>query len=324
MPINFGLTLVLLLAMAVSSVPAGVQSNSTIAGKITDLIGNSMDSAVEDLPPANDTEMSSIDSVVINEVELNPRDTDAGREWIELYNPSSAVNVSDFKIRTSLKSATIQLPQGAMIEANETYMVELEGQVLSNTAESLVLENGLGEVIDRTPSLADRSDDGRTWQRIPDGYNEWQFAEGTKEELNDPDGHASVTRSARSGSAECQGTAGCAEGIVTRIVDGDTIYVRVNGTTYRVDLALASAPSRTEDGYAESTSFTRNLCLGSNVLVDQDDDQLTSLTSIMAVVYCESTRLNSELLDSGHATLDMDQCETSEFAGQRWARDHGC
>ncbi len=314
-----------MLAIAVPAVPAGVQSNSTITGDITDLIGNSTDSPVDDLPPANDTETSSIDNVVINEVELNPRDTDVGREWIELYNPSGAdVNVSDFEMRTSFKSAIIRLPQGAVMEANETYVVELDRQMLSNTAESLVLENGSGEVIDRTPSLVDRSDDWRTWQRIPDGYNEWQFAAGTNEELNDPDEQAGSTRSARSGSAACQGTAGCAEGMVTRIVDGDTIYVKVNGTTYKVDLALASAPSRTEDGYAESTSFTRSLCLGSNVLVDQDDEQLTSDTSIIAVVYCESTNLNSEHLNSGHATLDMDQCETSEFAGQRWVRDHGC
>lgn len=331
MPINFLLALVLLLALAVPALPASAQSNSTITGNntitdsVTDLIDNLTDSTVEDLPPANDTETSNIDDIVINEVELNPRGSDVGREWIELYNPSgSDVNVSGFEIRTSFKSATMQLPPGTEIDANETYLVELDRQTLSNTAESLVLEDGSGEVIDRTPSLVDRSDDGRTWQRIPDGYSEWQFAAGTKEELNDPDGQADAARSVRPDMAECQGTAGCAEGMVTRIVDGDTLYVKVNGTTYKIDLALASAPSRTEDGYAESTSFTRNLCLGSSVLVDQDDELLTSATSVIAVVYCESTNLNSGLLDRGHATLDMDQCETSEFADQRWAKDHGC
>ena len=332
MPGNFGLALVLLLAIAVPVVPASAQSNSTITGNVTDLIGNLTgsaadnltDSAVGNLPPANDMETSGI-GIVINEVELNPRGSDVGREWIELYNPSDAdVNVSGFEIRTSFKSAAIRLPQGAEIEANGTYVVELDRQMLSNTAESLVLEDESGDIIDRTPSLVDRSDDGRTWQRIPDGGNEWQFAAGTKGELNDPDGQAGATRSARSDLVECQGTAGCAEGMVTRIVDGDTLYVRVNGTTYKVDLALAGAPSRTEDGYAESRSFTQSQCLGSSVLVDQDDELLTSDTSVIAVVYCESTNLNSALLDSGRAALDMDQCETSEFAGQRWARDHGC
>jgi endonuclease YncB( thermonuclease family) len=325
--------------LAVPVLPASAQGNDTdntndTIDDITDLLGNLTGQAelddVEDLD-ANDTELSGATNdtesdadIVINEVELNPRGSDVGREWIELYNPSgSDVNVSDFEITTSFKSATIRLPEGAEIEANETYVIELDRQTLSNTAESLVLEDGSGEVIDRTPSLVDRSDDGRTWQRIPDGGSEWQFAADTKEELNDPNAEAG-TRSARADLAECQGTAGCAEGMVTRIVDGDTLYVRVNGTTYKVDLALTSAPSRSEGGYAESRSFTQSLCLGSSVLVDQDDEQLTSATSVIAVVYCGSTNLNSELLDGGHATLDMEQCETSEFAGDRWARDHGC
>lgn len=304
MSINFRLALVLLLTMAVPAVPASAQSST-----LTD----------------NDTETSSVDNVMINEVELNPRGNDLGREWIELYNPSSTeVNLSDFEIRTSFKSAAIRLPQEAVMQANETYVVELGSQMLSNTAESLVLEDRLGKVIDRTPSLVDRSDDGRTWQRIPDGDNEWQFAVGTQGELNDPDEQAGATYSARLGSAECQGTAWCVDGMVTRIVDGDTLYLRVNGATYKVDLAIASAPSRTESGYAESTSLTRSLCLGSNALVDQDDDQLQSNTSIIAVVYCGSTNLNSELLDSGHATVDMNQCRISEFASQVWARDYGC
>jgi hypothetical protein len=118
--------------------------------------------------------------------------------------------------------------------------------------------------------------------------------------------------------------AGCAEGMAIRIVDGDTLYVRVNITVYKIDLALASAPSSTEEGFIESTSFTRSLCLGSNVLVDQDDKLLTSDTSVIAVVYCASTNLNSELLDNDYATLNTEQCKTSEFASQRWARDHGC
>jgi endonuclease YncB( thermonuclease family) len=326
--INSGLAVAFLLALAVPVLPASAQNNSTVPDDITDLLGNltgSADLDSENELPANDTEtLAAADDIVINEVELNPRGSDVGREWIELYNPSeSDANVSGFEIMTSFKSAVIRLPPGAEIEANGTYVVELDRQTLSNTAESLVLEDGAGDVIDRTPSLVDRSDDGRTWQRIPDGGSEWQFAAGTKEELNDPEGQVKA-RSARSGPAECEGSAGCAEGMVTRIVDGDTLYVRVNGTTYKVDLALASAPARSESGYAESRSFTQSLCFGSSVLIDQDDLQLTSATSVIAVVYCGSSNLNSELLDSGNAVIDSDQCETSEFAGQRWARDHGC
>jgi hypothetical protein len=226
--INFRLPLVLLLAIAVPALPASAQ-NSTL----TD----------------NDTDPWSVENVMINEVELNPIGDDLDREWIELYNPSGTeVNISDFEITTSFKPAAIRLPQGAGIEANDTYVVELSTQMLSNTAESLVLEDRLGKVIDTTPSIVDWSDDDRTWQRIPDGDNEWHFAAGTKGELNDPDGHAAAARSARLGSIECQGKAGCVDGIVTRIVDGDTLYVGFNGATYTVDLAIASAPLTTESG----------------------------------------------------------------------------
>ena len=91
------------------------------------------------------------------------------------------------------------------------------------------------------------------------------------------------------------GSAGCLEGMATRIVDGDTLYVSVNGTVYKVDLALTKAPSRIDEMFVESTAFTRDLCLGSTVLVDQDDMLLTSNSDIIAVVYCSSSNLNSEL-----------------------------
>jgi endonuclease YncB( thermonuclease family) len=331
--VNLWPVLVLLLALAIPSVgSSSAQSNDTqssvniTADNVTNLVGNVTKNASS--PFVNNTETSSVNTtnVVINEVELNPRGSDADHEWIELYNPANVdVNVSDFEIRTSFKSATIPLPSEAAIEANGTYVVELDGQMLSNTAESLVLANASGEIIDRTPSLVDRSDDDRTWQRIPDGNDEWQFAAGTRDELNDPGQQASATRSAGAGSAAlCHGTAGCAEGTVTRIVDGDTLYVKVNSTIYKIDLALTRAPSSSEQGFIDSTSFTRNLCLGSNVLVDQDDKLLASNTSVIAVVYCESSNLNSELLDNGYAKLDASQCQTSEFASQSWAKEHGC
>lgn len=314
---------------------ASAQSNNTIASNLTDSLLNNTESIIDDATSIIDEEASNTDSpfvdesssvdIVINEVELNPQGSDIDNEWIELYNPSDTdADISYFEITTSFKSATIRVPSDTVIGANKTYVIELDGQVLSNTAESLELADGSGEMIDSTPSLVDLGDDDRTWQRMPDGGNEWEFVADTRDDLNDPEGQASATRTARTGSAACQGAAGCAEGMVTRIVDGDTLYVRINATLYKVELALASAPQRGEEDYMESTSFTRDLCLGNTVLVDQDDKLLTTRTSVIAVVYCGSTNLNSELLDSGHAELDTDQCETSEFATQHWARDHGC
>ena len=309
--------------------------------------------AIEDLsnsPFVNDAdETSSVtagDSTLVNEVELNPRGNDLEKEWIELYNPTAVdVNISDFEISPLFQSPTIELPPDAVIEAGETYVIELDRPMLSNTGESLVLANTTDDIQDRTPSLVDRSDDERTWQRIPDGNNEWQFVENTRGNLNDPNNPTTTFDSieniqgtlnnsdtlsrlldnAYSGSdVECIGSAGCVEGVVTRIVDGDTLYVRLNNTVYKVDLALIKAPSRTEEGFMESTAFTRDLCLGSNVLVDPDGMLLTSNSDVLAVVYCSSSNLNSGLLDNGYAELETEQCATSEFAHEPWVKDHGC
>src|ERR687891_1426717 len=305
-------------------------------------------------PSSSPSLTTSKTAVMINEIELNPPgEYDEGKEWVELYNPSDEdINISNFEISTSSESATIKLPPDAIIEAGETYVIELEEQILSNTVDSLVLTNAAtGDIQDRTPSLVDRSDDDRTWQRIPDGNNEWQFVEGTEGNANgddgddpdtpnaildseentqsnandDPDTLSTILDSVYSGSdVECLGSADCIEGMATRIVDGDTLYVRANSTVYKVDLALIEAPSRTEGMFVESTAFTRDLCLGSTVLVDQDDMLLTSNSGVIGVVYCSSINLNSELLDNGYAELETEQCATSEFADEPWVKDYGC
>ncbi len=372
MSINLETVLALLLLPIVGSIPSVAGQNAlsnTTASDIIDLVDNVTESegegeeeeiesplpleAIEDLssfPFANDADDTSSvtegDSIMVNEVELNPRGNDLEEEWIELYNPTAVdVNISDFELSPLFQSPTIELPPDAVIEAGETYVIELDRPMLSNTAESLVLANATGDIQDRTPSLVDKSDDDRTWQRIPDGNNEWQFVEdtlvnlndpdtlstildsveNTLDNLNDPDTLSTILDSVYSGSdVECLGSAGCFEGVATRIVDGDTLYVRINSTTYKVDLALTKAPLRNEEMFTESTAFTRDLCLGSTVLVDQDDMLPTSNSDVIGVVYCSSSNLNSELLNNDYAELETDQCAASEFANEPWVKDHGC
>src|SRR5918996_3754850 len=381
MSINLETVLALLLLPIVGSIPsvAGQNALSTTTGSdIIDLVDNVTESegggeeeiesslpleALEDQTSSPfvddaDDDTSSVaagDSILmINEVELNPSGNDMEEEeWIELYNPTDVdINIGGFEITPSFQSPTIELPPDTVIEADETYVIELDRPMLSNTGESLVLANATGDIQDRTPSLVDRSDDDRTWQRIPDGNNEWQFVQGTEGNANgddgddpdtpnaildseentqsnandDPDTLSTILDSVYSGSdVECLGSADCIEGMATRIVDGDTLYVRANSTVYKVDLALIEAPSRTEGMFVESTAFTRDLCLGSTVLVDQDDKLLISTDSnIIAVVYCSSSNLNEELLDNGYAELDIQQCATSEFANEPWVKDYGC
>ena len=275
------------------------------------------------------TNTSSIvpSNITINEVELAPPRNENGKQWIELYNPSSIdVNVTNFKIITEIHRTEISMPENATITAHGTYQIGIGNNTLSNS-EILTLVNSTGRQSDRTPLLVDKWSDDRTWQRIPDGYNEWKFATATPARLNEPNGtrsENSTYHDANEYPQKCLGSAGCAEGVAIRIVDADTLYVIVNGTTYRIHLALTKLTPASEQDSADARSFTRNLCLGSKALVDQDDKLLASSDSIIAAVYCSGINLNSELLENGYATLDKDQCAASEFASQPWAKDHGC
>ena len=120
----------------------------------------------------------------------------------------------------------------------------------------------------------------------------------------------------------CRGTEGCFTGIVTRVVDGDTLDV--NGE--RIRLVLVDAPERdTREGPA-STEYLRQLCpVGSTALVDQDDLQRTDAYGrTLAVVWCGDRRVNEELIRTGRARLYGRFCRESEFGAEPWALELGC
>ena len=105
------------------------------------------------------------------------------------------------------------------------------------------------------------------------------------------------------------------------IAGGGTIVV----DGLHVSLSLASAPGGRPGGGA-AASFLEGACpLGSTVLVDEDDGLPEGGHGrVSGVVYCGGGVLNQALLESGHGALDPGSCHASEFAAERWAREHGC
>ncbi len=121
---------------------------------------------------------------------------------------------------------------------------------------------------------------------------------------------------------KCQGTALCITGKITKIVDGDTIYLK----GYKIRLSLTNTPEWNEKGYKEATLFTKKLCpVGSYITVDQDDKQpFDKWGRVLGKVYCGDKVLNAELLYSKHAVILTKHCKISEFAKETWAKSYGC
>jgi micrococcal nuclease len=120
----------------------------------------------------------------------------------------------------------------------------------------------------------------------------------------------------------CAGSALCITDGVTKVVDGDTIYIK----NYKIRLSLTNTPERNEAGFSEATSFTRSLCpVGSMMTVDQDDGQkVDQYGRMVAKVTCSGKNLNAELLENGYAYILTQYCKKSEFASEPWAKKFGC
>ncbi len=133
------------------------------------------------------------DQVVINEYELNPAGDDAGREWVELYNPTSeAVDLTGWTIETRHGVQGLGALCGVMMPRTRT-VYQFPEQALDNIGEgfpfeeSLVLRDDRGRRVDSAPFSTDCWNDGRTWQRAKDGADRWEFKSGTKGGSNGKD-----------------------------------------------------------------------------------------------------------------------------------------
>ncbi len=120
----------------------------------------------------------------------------------------------------------------------------------------------------------------------------------------------------------CSGSARCFTGIVTQVIDGDTI--KVDGQSIR--FALASTPEINQIGGMEARNFIADICpVGSTAFVDEDDLQTEgSYGRIIAVIHCNEVNLNKAVLDEGLGYLSSGFCSSSEFASKPWAQKYGC
>jgi endonuclease YncB( thermonuclease family) len=106
------------------------------------------------------------------------------------------------------------------------------------------------------------------------------------------------------------------EGIVTKVVDGDTLDI--NGT--RIRLALVDTPERGQPGFDRAKEFVESICLGKKGELDVDSGQRRGdrYEREVGVVYCNGVNTNENLMTGKLARILVEFCDISEFSKENW------
>ncbi len=105
-------------------------------------------------------------------------------------------------------------------------------------------------------------------------------------------------------------------GIVTKVVDGDTLDI--NGI--RIRLALVDTPEINQPGYDRAKQFVESLCFGKKGELDVDSGQRRGDRHgrEVGVVYCDGVNMNEKLMSNNLARILVEFCDITEFANENW------
>lgn len=120
--------------------------------------------------------------------------------------------------------------------------------------------------------------------------------------------------SSNSGSSSSSCVGEC--GVVTYIVDGDTIDVVIDGTEYRVRYVGMNTPERDEVCYNEATEANRALVEGQTVRLEIDTSDTDRYGRLLRYIYVGDTFVNQQLVADGYAEAVLynpDDREYDEF-----------
>ncbi|NWF67880.1 MAG: thermonuclease family protein [Chloroflexi bacterium] len=104
--------------------------------------------------------------------------------------------------------------------------------------------------------------------------------------------------------------------LVTRIIDGDTIDVRIGDVGYRVRYVGVNTPEDDEPCYAAARDANAALVEGQTVTLVQDVSNTDRFGRLLRFVYVGSTFVNQELMRQGYAEAVLyqpDDAFHSEF-----------
>ncbi len=90
-------------------------------------------------------------------------------------------------------------------------------------------------------------------------------------------------------------------GLVTRVVDGDTIDVLLNGVNTRVRYLQLNTPERNEPCYRESTQANADLVAGKTVRLAADQEEVDRYDRLLRFIYVDEVLVNRVLVEQGWA-----------------------
>ena len=117
---------------------------------------------------------------------------------------------------------------------------------------------------------------------------------------------------------------------VTRVIDGDTIDVRINDISYRVRYIGVNTPESDQVCYDEATDANAALVSGQTVTLVKDRSETDQYGRLLRYVYVGDTFVNASLVRDGWAEsveYPPDTARASEFRGlerDATAANRGC
>lgn len=90
---------------------------------------------------------------------------------------------------------------------------------------------------------------------------------------------------------------------MTKIVDGDTIDVEIDGQVYRVRYIGVNTPEKGQYFYSEATEANRKLVAGKNVLLVRDVSETDKYGRLLRYVIADGVFVNYELVRLGYAQV---------------------
>jgi endonuclease YncB( thermonuclease family) len=103
---------------------------------------------------------------------------------------------------------------------------------------------------------------------------------------------------------------------VTRVIDGDTIDVEMNGVGYRVRYIGVNTPESDEVCYQQATDANSTLVSGKTVTLVKDVSNVDQFGRLLRYVYAGSVFVNAELVRGGwaeNAEYPPDTAHAAEF-----------